>query len=114
MSLIVNLENLLREGLDDAMLRFGLGNAYLQNKEYSKAIEHLQAAVTHNAEYSAAWKLLGKALTLDGRTEQAVDTYQHGIEAAERQGDKQAVKEMQVFLRRLLKQKGNGEQLNNR
>ena len=112
MSLIDNLEDLLRTGRDDAMLRFGLGNAYLQNKDYPKAIEHLRAAVTHDAEYSAAWKLLGKALSLDNQTEQAVDTYQHGIEAAERQGDKQAVKEMQVFLKRLLKQRENGEQLN--
>jgi Tfp pilus assembly protein PilF len=104
-SLIDNLEDLLRTGRDDAMLRFGLGNAYLQNKDYPKAIEHLRAAVRHDAEYSAAWKLLGKALSLDNQTGQAVDTYQHGIEAAERQGDKQAVKEMQVFLNRLLKQR---------
>ena len=51
--------------------------------------------------YSAAWKLLGKAAAAAGDAAAAIAAYRAGIEAAERKGDKQAVKEMRVFLRRL-------------
>ena len=57
--------------------------------------------------YSAAWKLYGKVLTELGRDAQAMAVYEKGIEAAETRGDKQAVKEMQVFLKRLRKQLGS-------
>ena len=37
------------------------------------------------------------------RSEDALDAYRHGIDVAERRGDKQAAKEMSVFARRLQK-----------
>jgi len=108
MSLIANLEGLLKTGKDDGMLRFGLGNAYFQQKDYAKAIEHLTIAVRHDPEYSAAWKLLGKAQSKTGQVEEAIATFRRGIDAAGKRGDKQAVKEMQVFLKRLTKQQKDG------
>ena len=51
--------------------------------------------------YSAAWKLLGKALTECANTDEAIEAYRQGLAAAEKKGDKQAAKEMTVFLRRL-------------
>ena len=36
-------------------------------------------------------------------TAAAINAYQQGIQVAEQKGDKQAAKEMQVFLKRLLK-----------
>jgi len=53
--------------------------------------------------YSAAWKLLGKSLVAAGDSDGAIDAYRQGIRAAEQKGDKQALREMQVFLRRLAK-----------
>jgi hypothetical protein len=38
----------------------------------------------------------------------ALAAYRDGIAAAERRGDKQALKEMEVFSRRLAKQLGSG------
>ena len=49
--------------------------------------------------YSAAWKLLGKAL-VTAEPAQAAQAWRSGIAAAEAKGDKQAAREMQVFLRR--------------
>jgi predicted Zn-dependent protease len=60
--------------------------------------------VTHDPDYSAAWKLLGRALTEQGSKPEAAEAYRLGIAAAERKGDKQAAKEMTVFLRRLEKE----------
>lgn len=103
MALVDSLEAMLARGQDSALLRYGLGGEYLNLKQYDKAIEHLRKAVALDPKYSAAWKLLGKALTEAGRTDEAVKAYEDGIRVAEEKGDKQAVKEMQVFLKRLQK-----------
>jgi predicted Zn-dependent protease len=95
-------EALLAAGKDSALLRFSLGMHYAgAGGDPRRAVEHLRAAVAQDAEYSAAWKLLGKALGDCGLQSEAMDAYRRGIEVAERKGDKQAAKEMSVFLRRL-------------
>ncbi|MFV1982011.1 MAG: tetratricopeptide repeat protein [Thiohalomonadales bacterium] len=103
MDIINNFEKMLQSGQDNAMLRFGLGQAYLKEKQYDNAVKHLEQATLHDPEYSAAWKLLGKAYAQLDDTKHAITSYQSGIEVAERKGDKQAAKEMQIFLKRLLK-----------
>ena len=103
MSLTANLEAMLARGQDSALLRYGLGGEYLNLKQHDKAIEHLRKAVALDAKYSAAWKLLGKTLAEAGRTNEAIKAYEDGIRVAEEKGDKQAVKEMRVFLKRLRK-----------
>ena len=85
------------------MLRYGLGNEYLKAGDAARAVEHLRACVGLDASYSAAWKLLGKALTESGQREGAIAAYESGIAAAEKKGDIQAAKEMRVFLKRLRK-----------
>ncbi len=104
MSLIDNLEKMLANGRDDAMLRFGLGNAYYQEKDYEKAAGHLGRALELDKGYSAAWKLLGRTLMQLNDLDAARRTFEDGVEQAEAKGDKQAVKEMQVFIRKIDKQ----------
>ncbi len=104
MSVIDNFENMLASGQDSALLRFSLGGAYLKEGDAARAAEHLAQAVAQDPDYSAAWKLYGKALTDAGRRDDAIAAYARGIEVAERRGDKQAAKEMTVFHKRLLKQ----------
>lgn len=101
MSLIDNLEKMLASGKDDALLRFGLGNAYFQNKDYGRAAEHLSKALEFDRTYSAAWKLLGRSRMQLGDADAARRAFEDGIEEAEKHGDKQAVKEMQVFLKKI-------------
>ncbi len=101
--MIEGLEKMLAKGQDSAELRFGLGNAYLARGDALIAAEHLQCCVTLKPDYSAAWKLLAKAQQAQGLIEAATASYQQGIAVAQQQGDKQALKEMQVFLKRLQK-----------
>jgi predicted Zn-dependent protease len=101
MEAVERFEAMLAAGRDDALLRFSLGMHYAKAGELARAIEHLRAAVAHDANYSAAWKLLGKALADSGDREGARAAYESGIAAAERRGDKQAAREMGVFMRRL-------------
>ena len=101
MSLVDRFEAMLAAGRDDALLRFSLGMQYLQAGDAARAAVHLRQAVVHDPDYSAAWKLLGKALAEAGDATGAAAAYRDGIAAAERKGDKQAAKEMTVFLRRI-------------
>jgi predicted Zn-dependent protease len=98
-----NLLGLLVQGQDNPMLRFSLGDLYLKRDEPEAAVTHLAEAVRQDPRYSAAWKLYGRALAGAGHKAQAERTFEYGIEVAEGRGDKQAAKEMRVFLKRLQK-----------
>ncbi len=98
---IESLKSMLEQGHDSLILRFGLGQALLKKGEFLSAIEHLLKALEFDKEYSAAFKLLGKAYTQAGQHEHAINTYKKGIQIAEIKGDIQAAKEMKVFLKRL-------------
>lgn len=100
---IETLKTMLENGQDSLILRFGLAQALLKAKAFDEAIEHLLKALEFDAEYSAAFKLLAKAYMQTGQNILAIDTYEKGIEIAERKGDIQAAKEMKVFLKRLNK-----------
>ena len=100
-----NLERLLDAGKDGALLRFGLGSEFLKCGDVAAAVTHLRRAVALDRDYSAAWKLLGKALSAARRDDEALVAWNEGIAAPERKGDKQAMREMQVFVRRLAKQR---------
>jgi len=96
-------ERMLAAGKDGALLRYSLGNECLKAGDATAAIEHLGAATRHDPRYTAAWKLLGKAFDAAGRDAEAVTAWQRGIEVARVRGDKQAEKEMAVFVRRVAK-----------
>lgn len=93
-------EKMLEKGPDSALLRYSLANAYVSESRESDAIAHLTKALELDDQYSAAWKLLGRCYFEIGDYPNAVNTYQAGVEVADSNGDKQAVKEMQVFLKR--------------
>jgi predicted Zn-dependent protease len=103
---IAPLLAMLDRGQDSALLRFSLGNEYVAAGEFAAAAEHLRQAVAMDRGYSAAWKLLGRALAEQGRVPEAKEAWREGIGVARKRGDRQAAKEMQVFLRRLEKQSG--------
>ena len=104
--IIANLEKLLGGPRDSALLRYSLGNEWLKTGEPARAAACFREAVNRDPDYSAAWKLLGKALSEQGDTSGATAAYAQGIAVAEARGDIQAAKEMRVFLRRLEKAEG--------
>lgn len=97
------LQNMLNQGQDNLLLRFGLAQALLKEGQAEQAVEHLLKALEFEPQHSAAYKLLGKAYSECQQTDQAIGTYEKGISIAEKKGDIQAAKEMKVFLKRLLK-----------
>ena len=100
-TIITQLEKLIGGPRDGALLRYSLGSEWLKAGDPGKAAASLREAVARDPEYSAAWKLLGKALLACGCETEAEAAWRAGLGAAARRGDVQSSKEMTVFLRRI-------------
>ena len=74
-SALENFEKLLAAGKDGALLRFSLGNEHLKAGDAARAAEHLARAVALDPDFTAAWKLYGKALAAAGRDDEALAAY---------------------------------------
>lgn len=95
------LKKLIGTGRDSALLRMSIATALAGEDRDAEAAEQLAEATRMDPSYTAAWKALGKTrLALDD-ADGARKAWESGIDAARRNGDKQAEKEMSVFLRRL-------------
>jgi len=100
---IAELEKMIEAGRDSAMLRLTLSRLLAQAEQWDEAAGHLQTALTLDPDYTAAWKELGRVYHVLGKTDSALEAWNKGVEVARSKGDKQAEKEMNVFLKRLLK-----------
>ncbi len=86
---------------DDYFSHFGYAGALFEAGHYPEAVREYREAIRLKPDYSAAIRDLGKALEKVGAYDEAMQVYRQGIPIAERNGDLQTLKEMQVFLRRL-------------
>jgi Tfp pilus assembly protein PilF len=96
-----SFERMLASGKDTALLRYSIGNEYAKAGDWTGAADALSHAVTLDPTYTAAWKLYAKALEQADRHAEALDAYRRGIVVARQKGDRQAEKEMTVFVRRI-------------
>jgi len=101
---ITQLEKMITNGRDSAMLRLTLARLLVDENRRPEALEHLKVAVELDQGYTAAWKELGRQQLELGQPEAASQAWKTGLAVAEENGDKQAAREMSVFLRRLEKQ----------
>jgi folate-binding protein YgfZ len=86
----------------DQVANFGLGSIYLETGQYEKALPPLRIVIQENADYSAAYLLLGKNLEKLSKNEEAIEVYRQGIAAASKKGDLMPLKDMQSRLNQLL------------
>jgi predicted Zn-dependent protease len=100
---LAQFEALVALDPSDTVVRFGLGELYLQAQAFAQAAEQFAEIIRLDPHYSAAYRYLGQAYAALGRRAEAAETFQRGIAIAAARGDLQTVKEMQVFLRRLQK-----------
>ena len=91
---------------DDSFSHFGYASALFDAGRYPEAVDEFRAAIRLKPDYSAAFRDLGKALERTGVPTEARQVYREGIPIAERNGDLQTLKEMQVFLKRLEQESG--------
>ena len=102
-SLLERFEAQLAEGKDSAILRLSIAQQLITAARFDEAITHLQQALLLNPLYTAVWLALGQAFEKNGDAPRAAQTYKSGIETAKKNGDKQAERQMGVYLSRLLK-----------
>jgi tetratricopeptide (TPR) repeat protein len=86
---------------DDYFSHFGYASALCEAGCYREAIREYREAIRLKPDYSAAFRELGRALEKLGAFDEAMQAYREGMPIAERNGDLQTLKEMQVFLGRL-------------
>ncbi len=101
MSLEERLHQLIAGGRDAAPLRVSLAQACLGRGDAAHAMEHLERAIELDSRYTAAWKIYGRALHQAGRDGEAREAWTRGLAIARERGDRQAEREIQVFLKRL-------------
>lgn len=103
MATLEALEQLLRKGPETPLLRLTLGLQLLKLGLPEQAVTHLERALELDPSYSAGWKALGRAWSECGRLPEALAAYRKGLAAAQKNGDKQAEREMKVFSQRIEK-----------
>jgi predicted Zn-dependent protease len=97
---------LLDRDPNNPMILYSLGNELFKEKKYTEAREHLRRAIRNKPDYSVAYRTLGRALYELGENAEARRVFAEGREVAERNGDLQTVREIDVFVRRLEKRDG--------
>ena len=106
---IQQLEAVIRDNSENAFLQYSLGHEYLEIGDFKKAITPLKKAIQLQDTYSAAYRDLGKALSLETNFEEAEEIFVRGINIAKERGDLQTAKEMTVFLKRINPDRIDGE-----
>ncbi len=94
---------LLDKDPNNPMVLYSLGKELFKEQEYTQARKYLSQAVRNKPDYSVAYRTLGRALYELHEDAEARRIFAEGREVAERNGDLQTVKEIDVFVRRLEK-----------
>ena len=94
---------LLERDPENPMILFSLGNELFKEGEYAEARDHLRRAVENKPDYSVAYRTLGRAHYELHEDAEARRVFTEGREVAEKNGDLQTVREIDVFMRRLEK-----------
>jgi len=98
---------LLERDPNNPMVLYSLGNELFKEQRYPEAREYLSRAIRNKPDYSVAYRVLGRALYELGEDAEARRVFGEGREVAERNGDLQTVKEIDVFVRRLQKREAS-------
>ena len=94
---------LLERDPDNSMILYSLGNELFKEKKYSEAKEYLSRAVQNKPDYSVPYRTLGRTLYELHEDAEARRVFVEGREIAQKNGDLQTVREIDVFVRRLEK-----------
>jgi predicted Zn-dependent protease len=90
----------------DAMVWYGLASEYVKLEQWSEAVEALRNVLRINADYTAAYQMLGSALASLGERDEAQQAWTAGIEAANRTGAWKARQHMEGLLAGMKDEKG--------
>jgi predicted Zn-dependent protease len=96
---------LLEKDPDNPMVLCSLGIELFKESRYAEARNYLKQAVERKPDYSVAYRTLGRAHYELGEDDEARRVFVEGRDVAQRNGDLQTVKEIDVFMKRLEKRR---------
>jgi predicted Zn-dependent protease len=91
-------QEMTRQQPEDAMVWYGLASEFIKLERWQEAADALRRVVNLNPDYTAAFQMLGTALTNLNQTEEARRVWTEGIEAASRTGAWKARQHMEGLL----------------
>ena len=94
---------LLKRDPENPMILFSLGNELFKEGRYAEARDHLRRAIENKPDYSVAYRTLGRAHYELREDAEARRVFAEGREVAQKNGDLQTAREIDVFMRRLEK-----------
>jgi predicted Zn-dependent protease len=97
-----------RDEPGNVMVWYGLAGEYVKLEQWDEAVEALRQVVQLNADYTAAYQMLGSALLSRGEPEEARRAWTEGIEAANRSGAWKARQHMEGLLSGMKDETGTG------
>ena len=83
---------------DQEMVWYGLANEYVKLERWNEAADALSRVVKLNADFTAAYQMLGTALLNQGQREAARHAWTEGIEVANRTGAWKARQHMESLM----------------
>ena len=83
---------------EQEMVWYGLANEYVKLECWADAADALDRVVKLNADFTAAYQMLGTALLNQGQREEAQRAWTEGIEVANRTGAWKARQHMESLL----------------
>ena len=89
---------MLADQPDNAMIWYGLASEQFKLENWSEAAKSLRQVVSLNADYTAAYQMLGTVLANAGDLAGAQQAWREGIEAADRTGAWKAGQHMRSLL----------------
>ena len=92
------LVELLKNDPHDTFTLYAIALEYISLKEHESAIKYLRMVIEQDEKYIAAYQQLGYVYSITSRKEEAAETYQKGLEAANLTGDKHAADSFSRFL----------------
>lgn len=84
---------------NDEFLKYALATEYLHLNQVDKALEYYEDLVNNHPEYSGTYYHLGKLYEALNRKDDAVKTYEKGMEITKAKRDNHAFSELQAVYR---------------
>jgi Flp pilus assembly protein TadD len=101
-SRLETLKDMVAQNPKDSFLRYGLAMEHSKRGDLERAMEEFRALLELNPDYAAAYYHGGQTLEKLGRTVEARQMYQHGIDATTRTGDQHTRSELEAALSQIV------------
>ncbi len=92
------LRALLEQDPKNSFVRYGLALDFVNNGDLESAVTEFRTLIANDPDYCAAYYHGGQTLEKLGRTSDAAELYQQGIEATKRTGDAHTRSELEAVL----------------